>query len=120
MNIWAAARIIRPRIWSFRQFARYIRRSVWEPYTVNLTLLASEGEILKLNCGDGVEHYDAQTAPHCHYYCRSCGSLKDIFMEEPIRLAYEKESEDGDFIEGCNIMFYGICEKCKNAVDKAE
>ena len=86
----------------------------------NLTLLASEGEILKLNCGDGVEHYDAQTAPHCHYYCRSCGSLKDIFMEEPIRLAYEKESEDGDFIEGCNIMFYGICEKCKNAVDKAE
>ena len=86
----------------------------------NLTLLASEGEILKLNCGDGVEHYDAQTAPHCHYYCRSCGSLKDILMEEPIRLAYEKESGDGDLIEGCNIMFYGICEKCKNAVDKAE
>ena len=26
----------------------------------------------------------------------------------------------GDLIEGCNIMFYGICEKCKNAVDKAE
>lgn len=86
----------------------------------NLTLLADEGEILKLNCGDGVEHYDAQTAPHCHYYCRACGSLKDISLRESFPLLTAAESSEGDSIEGCNLMFYGICGKCKNTVDKAE
>ena len=44
----------------------------------NLNLLVDQGEILRLNCGDGVEHFDAKTEPHNHFACRTCGAVIDL------------------------------------------
>ena len=44
----------------------------------NLNLLADCGEILRLNCGDGVEHFDATTTPHNHFICRRCRQVIDL------------------------------------------
>ena len=33
----------------------------------NLNLLVELGEIRKLSCGDGTDHFDYDTSPHYHY-----------------------------------------------------
>ena len=81
----------------------------------NLSLLEETGEIIKVTCGDGVERYDARVIPHYHYYCRSCGCVKDLMPDgtsEPKSLMPGGWEDD---VEGCNILFYGICQKCKNS-----
>ena len=77
----------------------------------NLGLLEEDGEIRKVSCGDGVERYDARTAPHYHYHCRICGSVKDLpsDMTKSPKEMLPSAFEDG--IEGYNILFYGICKK---------
>ena len=47
----------------------------------NLNLLVELGEIRKLSCGDGTDHFDYDTSPHYHYVCRQCGRVMDIPME---------------------------------------
>ena len=42
----------------------------------NLSLLASVGEIQKISCGDGVDHFDPNADPHYHFVCRDCGAVK--------------------------------------------
>ena len=39
----------------------------------NLNLLVELGEIRKLSCGDGTDHFDYDTSPHYHYVCKKCG-----------------------------------------------
>ena len=44
----------------------------------NLNLLVELGEIQKLTCGDGADHFDADTTPHYHFVCRDCGQVYDL------------------------------------------
>ena len=78
----------------------------------NLNLLADHGEILRLNCGDGVEHFDAMTEPHNHFICRHCGSVKDLEFFSDSDLASQADVEFPGTIEGHEIYFYGTCEDC--------
>ena len=47
----------------------------------NLNLLVELGEIRKLSCGDGTDHFDYDTSPHYHYVCKKCGKIVDLAME---------------------------------------
>lgn len=81
----------------------------------NLNLLADTGEILRLNCGDGVEHFDARTSPHDHFICRQCGSVLDLEMDTADRGKSLDEEAAQNFsgeIEGHEIYFYGTCDHC--------
>ena len=46
----------------------------------NLTLLADIGEITRLRVGDGVDHFDFDTSPHCHFVCTECGNISDLYL----------------------------------------
>ena len=35
----------------------------------NLSLLVDQGEILRFSCGEGQDHYDADTSQHYHFVC---------------------------------------------------
>mgnify|MGYP000588663851 CR=1 FL=1 len=48
----------------------------------NLNLLVETGEILKLTCGNGPDHYDGNVAPHYHFVCRDCGQVYDMELDE--------------------------------------
>ena len=48
----------------------------------NLNLLVETGEILKLTCGNGPDHYDGNATPHYHFVCRECGQIYDIDLDE--------------------------------------
>lgn len=78
----------------------------------NLNLLADCGEILRLNCGDGIDHFDATVEPHHHFVCRECGQVLDLDMPS-IEEINDKASKnfDGE-IQGHSIYFYGKCAKC--------
>lgn len=78
----------------------------------NLNLLVAQGEIIQINCGDGVEHFDAMTEPHNHFICRHCGKVQDlVFSTDKHMDAMADETFHGK-IEGHEIYFYGVCANC--------
>ena len=84
----------------------------------NLTLLADRGEILRLQVGDGVDHFDADTSRHCHFVCSDCGGVTDLqldCMDE--MLADARRNFDGR-VERQTTCFYGLCGKCLDKTAK--
>lgn len=78
----------------------------------NLNLLSDSGEILRLDCGDGMDHFDATVAPHYHFICKSCGRVLDLEMSS-IESIDEKAAENFEGkIEGHQVYFYGRCKGC--------
>lgn len=78
----------------------------------NLNLLVDLGEIQKLTCGDGADHFDADTSPHYHFVCKDCGNILDlpIGMMDDINMVAEKRI--GCQIDSHTIYFYGNCSDC--------
>lgn len=80
----------------------------------NLNLLADNGEILRLRCGDGVEHFDATVEPHNHFICRNCGKVIDLPMKLVENIDHEAGQKFSGEIEGHELYFYGKCDQCLN------
>lgn len=78
----------------------------------NLKLLEVNGEIQRLSCGDGTDHFDATTAPHSHFICEGCGRVMDLEM--PQISCVEDAVMDGFVgeIHSHQVFFYGFCKKC--------
>ena len=47
----------------------------------NLSMLAENGTIQKLNIGTSIEHFDGNPAGHYHVCCSECGRIDDIEAE---------------------------------------
>lgn len=78
----------------------------------NLNLLVELGEIQKLTCGDGADHFDADTSPHYHFVCRECGKVYDLPVQ-PLADLNQMASEHTDGqVESHTIYFYGTCKNC--------
>ena len=81
----------------------------------NLNLLAVSGEIQRLSCGDGTDHFDATTTPHSHFVCKGCGRVMDLDMPWISLMNDKFLSEIKDFggeIYSHQVFFYGLCKKC--------
>ncbi len=78
----------------------------------NLTLLAERGEILRLQVGDGVDHFDGDTSRHCHFVCSDCGSVTDIQLDGLEELFSKAQQEFDGRIDRQSTCFYGVCGKC--------
>ena len=78
----------------------------------NLNFLVEHGEILKLSCDDARDHYDANTTPHHHFYCRCCHQITDL----PIPSFQPGDLLDGYTVPGkidtCVTYFIGTCSDC--------
>jgi len=78
----------------------------------NLNLLASQGEIIKLNCDDGSVRFDGKSDPHYHFICNRCNKVLDLEMEPIDHInAIANTGFDGK-IEGNVTFFYGLCPDC--------
>jgi len=78
----------------------------------NLGVLEQQGMLLRLPC-PSFDRYDADTSVHTHFFCRICEHVYDIDgsgIEKSVMGSLKNSTHSP---EGCNIMFYGICEKCK-------
>lgn len=81
----------------------------------NLNLLVELGEIRKLTCGDGKDHFDADTSPHYHFVCQDCGAVQDLPMELVADLNQKAQAHTGGRIDHHAIYFYGSCGDCAKA-----
>ena len=81
----------------------------------NLNFLVENGDIIRLNCGEDVDRFDADTDAHYHFLCRICHEVSDLEMESLTHInTLASASFDGE-IEGHSVFFQGICAKCKQA-----
>ena len=78
----------------------------------NLTLLAETGEINRLNVGDGVDHFDADTSSHYHFVCRECGCVVDLKMGSIEGITDRAAANFEGRVEGHMTYFYGACASC--------
>lgn len=78
----------------------------------NLNFLVEHGEVLKLSCDDERDHYDANTAPHHHFYCRCCHQVTDLplpsFRPDDLLDGYTFPGQ----IDTCVTYFIGTCSSC--------
>ncbi len=78
----------------------------------NLSLLADLGELQRINCGDGVDHFDADTSSHCHIHCDVCGCLHDLHIPNALEfLSTANDLYDG-VVTSQVIHFNGTCAQC--------
>lgn len=77
----------------------------------NLSVLTKEKEILHLTVPEGPDHYDFNTAVHCHFHCCECGSVFDIEEPENFKLTNEI-TVPGCEVYGHQLVVFGVCRKC--------
>lgn len=78
----------------------------------NLSQLADHGMILRISCDERMDHYDAVTSPHPHFFCQQCGCVSDLITADPVMPSLPDASSFRGKIEGCHMIYYGTCEKC--------
>ena len=79
----------------------------------NLNLLCETGEIVKLDVGTGIEHYDAATENHYHFVCKNCGAILDLDLPELAGLDHGIELQYGVRVNRHSLILYGFCQQCK-------
>ena len=79
----------------------------------NLNLLLEMGEIIKLDVGDGVDHFDSNINEHCHFICNKCRSVIDIDVPSSSLLKAEAENCNDISVTNCSLFLYGNCSNCK-------
>ena len=78
----------------------------------NLSLLADNGEALRLNCGDGYDRFDGNPKPHFHFYCRECGRVMDLDIADLSNMNELAAKHFDGSIDGSLTYFYGKCPDC--------
>ena len=79
----------------------------------NLTWLCDLDDILKLNMGDGADHFDANIKPHYHFICTECGSVIDLDMKSIEQINDIAGADFNGKIDGHITYFYGKCGNCR-------
>ena len=78
----------------------------------NLNLLADSGEALKLDCGDGFEHFDGNPKPHYHFICKTCGRVLDLDIADLQHINTLAATSFNGRIDGHTLLFFGECPHC--------
>lgn len=84
----------------------------------NLNLLVEQGEIQRLTCGDGIDHFDYDTTEHYHFICTECHCVVDLAMESISHINVIAAANFEGEIEGSSTYFYGKCPNCKTSKNK--
>ena len=78
----------------------------------NLSQLVDTGEIIKVNCGDGCDHFDGTTAPHQHFICTECKEVLDLEMDPIDHINSTANKNFAGSITGSVTYFFGLCPDC--------
>ena len=79
----------------------------------NLNLFKQQGLATSVATVSGVERFDANTAPHVHFICHSCGAVIDLMdMQVPDSLQQTAQKATGGQVYACQLSFTGACRAC--------
>ena len=62
---------------------------------------------------DNIAYYDGNPDRHHHFICGNCGVILDVPMEYNEDFNRKLEKEMGVEIEDHEMVFYGLCNKCR-------
>jgi len=79
----------------------------------NLSILAEEGSIRRVEIPNGPDRFDFTLKNHYHLRCVGCGSVTDVDMDEVCGLLEKIRDQHGCEILEYDILFKGICPKCQ-------
>ena len=84
----------------------------------NLNILFQQGEITQIALPFGATHYDFNIKPHYHFFCNDCNQVEDIILADKEEDSFEdlkgKLNMPKYTIDGCELVFTGICIKCNH------
>jgi Fe2+ or Zn2+ uptake regulation protein len=83
--------------------------------TVYQTLndLAELGEVAALDIGTGAVRFDPNVdGSHHHLVCRSCGKVRDLYVELP-DLQVPPGHDQGYEVRQAEVVFRGLCDECR-------
>lgn len=80
----------------------------------NVNKLVTEGKVLKISLGNGIEHYDGHCHNHYHLFCTYCKKIYDLEDGQEFLLKEKMENKYKIKIDKTKIVFEGICKGCLN------
>ncbi len=101
--------------WVYQKVSRKIPNISLGTVYRNLANLAKDGQISRMEVGDGIDRFDYTVHPHDHFYCAECGSLYDVELSYDEDLDELAEKTGCGKIERHNLIFQGTCTKCLNS-----
>ena len=79
----------------------------------NLALFKRQGLIQSIGTVNGVERFDGNPDPHVHFICTGCDAVLDFpQVQVPSSLGADAEQQTGCHVQGCQLTFTGLCQKC--------
>ena len=79
----------------------------------NLALFKKQGLVQSIGTVNGIERFDANTAPHVHFVCTGCDAVLDLpQMDPPENLCSAAAEGVGGQVTGCSLTFTGKCSHC--------
>ena len=81
----------------------------------NLRQLATNGMIRQVSFPDGLERYDGCMDQHYHFNCKHCGGIIDVDIAYLAEINDVVEGKYGFQVDAHDVVFSGICLKCKHA-----
>lgn len=79
----------------------------------NLSLLADEGEIRRVEIPDGPDRFDFTLENHYHVRCVKCGNVLDVDMDVISDINSRIKDNHGVRFLDYDILFKGICPACQ-------
>lgn len=83
----------------------------------NLGLMASAGEVLRIEMPGQPDRFDKTLCPHHHCICSKCGEVSDIPIPD---LTARLEKMLGAPIDSYDLTVHLICDSCRSAGKKTE
>lgn len=75
-----------------------------------LKILSEEGAIFTLTIDERNTCYDADISPHAHFFCKSCGKIYDVKVNDNV---FENSiNSEGHKIQEIHHYYKGICKQC--------
>jgi len=65
------------------------------------------------DAGDGMVHYDGDTAPHINLICLSCHRVQDLEGVDVRALHRRVAARSGYALRGARLVYYGLCPDCQ-------
>ena len=79
-----------------------------------IALLRDLGEVLEVDSGDPMAHYDGNTPyHHPHLVCVACGRVSDSPKTDIQALTQDIGRRAGDWVLSQEVLFYGVCPECQ-------
>lgn len=75
-----------------------------------MTAFVATGEVREFMTDDGPTLYDPNAnVAHHHLVCRTCGSIRDIVLDEDLR----RLAPDGFVADAADLVLHGHCANCR-------